>query len=238
MPLPDSTPPIVSAPPWAGVGLRAELLAGMVRFPMPDWPADWWMRNYDLLYEYEAPGVFPVTERMLRVPGFPYPEEHLSTDPGRPTVDQVALLLRARTKDSAGNEVGTFDEDTRPTGDQVDEQIDVAMGLVGVRFPTTSKLTPEQVVAFGGLVAYRAALRIEKSYFPEQVRSDRSAYAQLREEYLDDLQALVESVSGSGGGEFPDSDMAMVPVGSWTSLPYSFLWYADDPDLVVEGDRL
>jgi hypothetical protein len=148
-------------------------------------------------------------------------------DPGRPSIAQVALLLRARTKDSAGNEVGTFDDDTRPTGDQVEEQIDAAIALVGVRVPAMDKLTAEQVAAFQSLVAYRAALRIEKSYFPEQVRSDRSAYAQLREEYLDDLQAFTDAIEAGGGagGEFPSYDMAMVPVGSWTSIPYSFVRY-------------
>jgi hypothetical protein len=74
MPLPDYPPPIVSAPRWAGVGLRAELQLGWMRFPMPSWPDDWWQRNYDLLYEYDAPGTWPMTERMMRVPGFPYPE--------------------------------------------------------------------------------------------------------------------------------------------------------------------
>jgi hypothetical protein len=74
MPLPDYPPTLVSAPRWAGVGLREELRRGYVRFPMPHWPSDWWQRNYDLLYEYDTPGTFPLTERMLRIPGFPYPE--------------------------------------------------------------------------------------------------------------------------------------------------------------------
>jgi hypothetical protein len=73
MPLPAPTPPIVSAPRWAGVGLRAELLLGWRRLPMPDWPADWWQRNYDLIYEFNAPDPLPLTDRMQRVPGFPYP---------------------------------------------------------------------------------------------------------------------------------------------------------------------
>jgi hypothetical protein len=155
----------------------------------------------------------------------------MSVDPARPTVEQVALLLRARTKDSAGNEVGTFDDDTRPTGDQVEEQIDVALALVGVRFPPSSTMTVEQVGAFQALVAYRAALRIEKSYFPEQVRSDRSAYPQLREEYLDDLQAFTEAMSAGAGGEIASYDMASMPVGSWTSIPYSWIRAQPDPDL-------
>jgi hypothetical protein len=74
MPLPASRPPIVSAPRWAGVGLREVLLAERMQRPPADWPDDWWQRNYDLLYEYNAPGTWPVTERMLNVPGFPYPE--------------------------------------------------------------------------------------------------------------------------------------------------------------------
>lgn len=151
---------------------------------------------------------------------------------GRPTVDEVALLLRARTKDSNNHEVGTFDDDTTPTGDQVEAHIDVAMALVGVRFLPAEKMTTEAQAAFAGLVAYRAALRIEKSYFPEQVRTDRSAYTQLREEYLDDLQAFTEAMAGGGGeGAWPSYDIAMLPVGSWTSLPYSFL-LASDPELL------
>jgi len=75
MPLPDPPTPIVSAPPWAGVGLRSEILYGIASRPPADWPADWWQRNYDLAWEYDAPGTYPLTERHLRIPGWPYPEE-------------------------------------------------------------------------------------------------------------------------------------------------------------------
>lgn len=71
MPLPDPTPPFVQAPASAGVGLRF----CFVRFPQPDWPADWWQRNYDLAYEMNAPDPLPLTARMKRVPGFPYPDD-------------------------------------------------------------------------------------------------------------------------------------------------------------------
>lgn len=154
------------------------------------------------------------------------------SEPGRPTVDDVALLLRARTKDSNGIEVGTFDTDTRPTGDQVDAHITAAMGLVGIRFAPVIDMPAEAQSAFASLVAYRAALRIEKSYFPEQVRSDRSAYLQLREEYIDDLAAFDQAMHGGGGeGAQPVYDMASAPVGSWTSVPHSWIW-ATDPELV------
>src|SRR5215831_929102 len=145
-------------------------------------------------------------------------------DPTRPTVEQVALLIRARTKDANGLEVGTFDADTRPTDVQVEEHIDASMALVGIRFGPSTNWPAEAQAAFASLVAYRAALRIEKSYFPEQVRTDRSAYAQLREEYLDDLQAFTEAMTGGAGeGALPSYDFALAEVGSWTSLPHSFI---------------
>ena len=143
----------------------------------------------------------------------------MSTAVGRPTVDEVALLIRARTKDSMGTEVGTFTADTRPTDDQVEAQIDAAVALVGTRLPPIDRIAPELLPAVASVVAYRAALRIEKSYFPEQVRSDRSAYPQLYEEYQDDLAALIESVKAGGPELEAASGIGQLTVGSWTSIP-------------------
>jgi hypothetical protein len=156
--------------------------------------------------------------------------------PGRPSVDEVAVLIRARTKDSSGNEVGTFDDDTRPTAPEVEEQIDAAYSLVGCRFPDPAGTAfPQRMLpAFQALVAYRAAMRVEKSYFPEQVRSDRSAYAQLREEYLDDLAAFTDSMEAGGGEEMLTSDVLSLPVGSWTSIPYSWIRPTVPPDPELE----
>jgi len=118
----------------------------------------------------------------------------------RPSVDDVARLLRARTKDDAGHEVGTFTADTRPTDTQVEGHIDSAVALVGTHLPPIGTVDQAYAPAIAALIAYRAALQIEKSYFPEQVRSDRSAYEQLRQEYLDDLTALTDSLASAGDG--------------------------------------
>lgn len=117
----------------------------------------------------------------------------------RPSVDDVAVLLRARTKDAEGREIGTFNADTRPTDVQVEIHIDNAVALLATRLPIDLPVLYEPTVK--ALASYRAALQIEKSYFPEQVRSDRSAYDQLREEYLDDLQALMEALASAGGDD-------------------------------------
>lgn len=117
----------------------------------------------------------------------------------RPSVDDVAVLLRARTKDSEGREVGTFNDETRPTAEQVERHIDNAVSLLATRMPLDLPVVYEGTVK--ALTAYRAALQIEKSFFPEQVRSDRSAYDQLREEYNDDLTALMDALAGAGGDD-------------------------------------
>jgi hypothetical protein len=121
-------------------------------------------------------------------------------NPLRPYVDDVARLIRARTKDDQGQEVGTFTANTRPTADQVEAHIDAALALMSSRIPPSANMPEALWPAARNLVAYRAALQIEKSYFPEQVRADRSAYQHLREEYNDDLQALLAALAESGAG--------------------------------------
>lgn len=165
----------------------------------------------------------------------------MSTTPGRPTVQDVANLIRARTKDDFGNESGTFTDSTRPTSMAVDDHITTAMALVCTRFPPLSAIDPDLLPALAGVVAYRAALRVEKSYFPEQVRSDRSAYDQLREEYLDDLAALTEAIMAGGDVAVASREIGMLPVGSWTSIRYPdtseyppVVTPLDDPDLFAE----
>jgi len=156
------------------------------------------------------------------------------TDPEqlKPYVEDVARLIRARTKDSQGREVGTFTPDTRPTADQVEAHIQSALALVSTRLP---KVVPAKLIpAVQSLVAYRAALQIEKSYFPEQVRADRSAYTQLRDEYNEDLAALLTALAetpGYGapgkraGSEFTPTylhEYAFATAAGWP--PYMFTW--------------
>jgi len=71
MPLPDPEPTIVEAPASAGIGLRFRYKE---RTAMPSWPADYWQRNIDTqFYDPDGPAPLPLTERMMRIPGFPYP---------------------------------------------------------------------------------------------------------------------------------------------------------------------
>lgn len=125
------------------------------------------------------------------------------TDPVPPityeaTIDDVAALIRARTKDSNGNEIGTFTDATRPTDVQCQEAIDHQVILV------------HQKVGFIGdgcsdlariAVAIGAAAEIELSYFPEQARTDRSPYTYLIQRYTEALNGVFACVTG----DLPDS---------------------------------
>ena len=129
----------------------------------------------------------------------------------RPTVDEVAALLRARTKDASGNEVGTFTDMTRPTDAEVEMLITNGCAkiasLVGWDIPGDAQAEATH------LAAIVAACEVETSYYPEQVRTDRSAYQQLWAMFQDDRQAFIDYVAalapiGAVGAEIGTFDVA------------------------------
>jgi hypothetical protein len=115
-----------------------------------------------------------------------------------PSVLEVAQLLRARTKNSSGFEVGTFNDDTRPTSAQAAALATAAAVDIQVRLGTSP---PAEVIDFArGCSALLAACMVELSYFPEQVESGRSPYQQLRD-LLNWRLELLASWVGGGAGE-------------------------------------
>lgn len=124
-----------------------------------------------------------------------------------PAVADVGALLRARTsvvQDGEDVELGTFTSATRPTGDEVLQLIaqaeaDVVM-RVGASVPTA--LVP----AARSIVAKRAAVLVEQSYFPEQAGSADSITLSLRLQFEDQIEKLVAAVQlRSGLGEDPSA---------------------------------
>lgn len=111
------------------------------------------------------------------------------------SVAQVANHLRARTKGGPNgqSELGTFDTTTRPTATDVQAKIRAAAGHVatrlGPRIPETALSDARDAVAL------RAAYRIERSYWPEQLEADNSTFRSLKDEYgelMADLQDTLE----------------------------------------------
>jgi hypothetical protein len=113
------------------------------------------------------------------------------------TPANVAALLRARTKDAGGNELGAWTPETRPSLAQVQETLDLAAAVVTARVGEPVEACTS---SFAVAVVFEAACMIEKSYFPEQVESGRSQYDQLRAE----TDALLEGVRECQAGNLPD----------------------------------
>lgn len=122
-----------------------------------------------------------------------------------PTVDAVAAYLRARTKTVGGAEAGTFNpaasptqDQTRPTAEQVTTTVQDYLGglspIIGADIDATYLPLANRVAALG------SALLVELTYFPEQVATGRSPYAQLKELY-DELLANLYSALGIAQGE-------------------------------------
>jgi hypothetical protein len=110
-----------------------------------------------------------------------------------PTVDDVAALIRARTKDRNGNEVGTFTTDTRPTDVQAQQAIDHAMTALAEKVGDVG----DACAGVAQLAAtYGAAAEIELSYFPEQARTDRSPYTYLIQRWTEALNGTLACVLG------------------------------------------
>jgi hypothetical protein len=141
-------------------------------------------------------------------PGARVDVEALDEDelPFRPTVQDVADLLRARTKDEDSTELGEFTDATRPTADGVDRLITRALAEVVARLgelpeaPQPFTLEEPFWLAARTLVALYAAMLVELSYFPEQVRTDRSAYPEYERLFTDGLEQLSDAVRGRGPG--------------------------------------
>lgn len=121
-----------------------------------------------------------------------------------PTVDDVAALIRARTKIPGGGEAGTFNDVTRPTKAEVEKIIAQAVDHVGAAIggdPCNDQLMQSATAAAGML----AAVIIETSYWPEQSENRGSAAARLEKLFdtrMKSLTAAVAQECGKGtGGE-------------------------------------
>lgn len=115
-----------------------------------------------------------------------------------PEPSDVSAILRARTYDDESKEEGEFSSETRPTAVQVEgliarSYVEVA-GRVGQDIAEDSRF-------FGfakNIVAIRAAMWVELSYFPEQADEDRATvYKELKELYAEELGTLIEALPDS-----------------------------------------
>jgi hypothetical protein len=84
----------------------------------------------------------------------------------RPTVEDIAALENTRLVTAGGGEAIVFDENSRPTADQVEALIGQATNLVAAEFPPRFPVTHYGSIQHA--VALYTAVLIEGSYFREQ----------------------------------------------------------------------
>jgi hypothetical protein len=134
-----------------------------------------------------------------------------------PTVEDVATYLRARTRGPAGDELGTFTDQTHPTDDQVAVAIDLAGPFVTGVLGAVPVDSPCEVGA-RSLWAVKAAELVEISYFPEQLAPGGTVSA-LRALYADLLPSVQACLSSGGeGGGGADGD-ATAPMSGFCDIP-------------------
>jgi hypothetical protein len=159
----------------------------------------------------------------------------------------VAAWLRARTQDNEGREIGLWTEATRPSVDQVESHLVQARVLLSGEMGVNDLENPGPCgELYEAVVALQAALIIEKSYFPEQIATARSPYAQLQDELTSAKESLRsclisgglgpgsgEEGSGSGGYDIATPTMVyqrpMIPA-NWNDP------YAEVVDVPEEGN--
>lgn len=141
-----------------------------------------------------------------------------------PTVDQVAALVRARTRDRFGNELGTFTEDTRPTAAAVETLIASEATIVAMRTGDTAALecpTADQVrAAEAAVIAKRVAAIVEASYRPDELADGRTVADFYQGSMADDLAKLEESATSCRA--YVPGDVAGVgdsPAARWSFPP-------------------
>jgi hypothetical protein len=139
-----------------------------------------------------------------------------------PSVSDIGEMLRARTKDTNGNERGTFTPETRPTDDQVTGLIDRAVARVSSRTGTV----PDQLQdAARSVATLAAACLVELSFFPEQINADRSPYRELKALYDEELTQLIADVGEvTSGDDLGSGDDPALPVGSFPDATNAIGW--------------
>lgn len=146
-----------------------------------------------------------------------------NSDSYRPTIAQVGSVLRARTKDKYGSELGTFNNDTRPTAEQVEDLIDLAIGDTSAAIGQAVPSVLWQGVTM--LVAINTANLIQASYWPEQVEDNSAVFDFWTTWYQNGLKNMAMAVRAENLGDDEGAD-------GTADLP---LWGDGDAICVAEG---
>jgi hypothetical protein len=117
-----------------------------------------------------------------------------------PNAGTGRALIRARTRDSGGQETGTFSADTEPTADEVNDVI--AQALSDVEDDIGSDIPEPALDGAKRLAALRTAMLVELTFFPEQLEAGtNNQYDRLKTLYDEKLKSVERAVAQAEEGE-------------------------------------
>jgi hypothetical protein len=110
-----------------------------------------------------------------------------------PSVQDVANFLIARTRLPNGSLAGTFTDATTPTVASVQAIIAQQVSLLAPRLGDVPDALADSA---GALLALKAAIEVEQSYFMEQISSDASPHREMCAQFPLALKAYLEAAEG------------------------------------------
>jgi len=118
-----------------------------------------------------------------------------------PTLPDVAGVNLIRTRDNNGKLQNTFNDATIPDADQARSCIDKAVNNVR---PLIGTDIPEDLIQEAqDVVAIRAMMYIELSFFGNEVAQNRSIYPQLKVLFDEKVKSLAAAIQAEEAGESP-----------------------------------
>ncbi|HEY1437361.1 MAG TPA: hypothetical protein VGG82_07650 [Casimicrobiaceae bacterium] len=142
-----------------------------------------------------------------------------------PTVGDVALLTHTRTLNEAGDEVGTYDADTRPTDVEcaavITQAMQTVLSVLPFQFSAAAYPRVKQAVTL------QAAIYVEFGFYREQaVAGSAAGYTAALSATIAGIQLII---GGGGAGTRVDS-----PVVRSTMTDYDPYYPAPPPKVIVE----
>lgn len=172
-------------------------------FEIEDDGGDWWYRVYFEDADGDATEPSTPVSAVLSI-GY------------MPSVKQVASHIRNRTRQGApygGNPegfiAGTFNPVTAPTSAEVRDVIREAANFVVPKLGRD--LAPSVLDLARSVVALRAAMQVELSFYSEQVATQRSPYPHLKALYDEAIKEVLEAVIEAGSDGDPVAGQGQMP---------------------------
>jgi len=109
-----------------------------------------------------------------------------------PTVDEIGARMGARTLTSNGQRVGTFNDETRPNAQNVEELIGDAVAIVSSA--VGDALDNEYWPMAKAAVTSYTCMSIEMGYYPESTEAADSAFKAFKERFNQQIEYLEKAL--------------------------------------------